>query len=189
MAVFPPRWAPTQSEMQMADDQMTNAVTLDLRAWIPYRCSVVTNRVSALLEKMYGEKYGLSVNGWRIMAQLGQMEPLSAKQVAEGTAMDQVRVTRALSDLASAGMLSRRTDSQDRRRVVLRLSRKGRQAYEEIVPLAIGIERALLSEMSEAERQVLKTLTDKMMIQVEKILNEDANWLDFVSETEPANPN
>jgi|BarGraIncu00222A_1022003.scaffolds.fasta_scaffold06986_2 DNA-binding MarR family transcriptional regulator len=153
---------------------------LNLREWLPYRCSVIANRVSACLEGMYSERFGLSVPGWRIMAVLGHNEPLSAKEVAHATAMDQVQVTRALSQMASVGLISRRTDASDRRRVVLRLSRKGQSAYAEIIPLAKAIEEALLADLTSTEHTWLMRLSEKLMRRSEEILTEDTNWKTFV---------
>ncbi|HKV00145.1 MAG TPA: MarR family transcriptional regulator [Vineibacter sp.] len=155
--------------------------SLELRAWLPYRCSVIANRVSACLERMYGERFGLSVPGWRVMAVLGRYAPLSAKEVAVATAMDQVQITRTLTHLASVGLISRRTDPADRRRIVLKLSRKGQSAYAEIVPLAQAIEDALLADLSANERAALARLSEKVMLRSEELLGEDVDWKTFVS--------
>jgi DNA-binding MarR family transcriptional regulator len=163
--------APTEEALQ----------SLELRAWIPYRCSVVANRVSHCLERMYSEQFGLSVPGWRVMAYLGRYAPLSAKEVAQGTAMDQVQVTRAITQMASIGLISRRVDGEDRRRVVLRLSQKGQQAYSQIVPLAQAIERTLLATLTPPERDMLNRLTEKIMVKAEESLGDDVDWRAFVS--------
>jgi hypothetical protein len=63
---------------------------LDLERWLPYQGSVVSNRVSACLASMYRERFGLTVPGWRVMAVLARYQPLSAKELAHRTAMDQV---------------------------------------------------------------------------------------------------
>jgi DNA-binding MarR family transcriptional regulator len=87
--------------------------------------SILANRVSATLEKMYSQRFGLSVVGWRVLAILGTTSPLSAKALAELTAMDQVSISRAVEQLVNIKLVSRRVDASDRRRVVLRLSKKG----------------------------------------------------------------
>ncbi|WJR75516.1 MarR family winged helix-turn-helix transcriptional regulator [Bradyrhizobium sp. NP1] len=177
-----PKAAKRRSEPNaVAPESAEPLASLELRAWIPYRCSVVANRVSHCLERMYGEQYGLTVPGWRIMANLGRYAPLSAKEVAERTAMDQVQVTRAITQMASVGLISRRVDVEDRRRVVLRLSQKGLDAYAQIVPLAKAIEKKLLAGLSASERSELSRLTEKLMLSAEATLGDDVDWRKFVT--------
>lgn len=162
-----------------ADTAETNA-TLDLGHWLPARCSVIANRVSACLESMYGERFGLSVPGWRIMANLGRYAPLSAKEVTERTAMNHVQVTRAVDQMEAVGLVSRKADPADRRRVELRLTRKGAAAYAEIVPLARAIEEALLTGLTGPERAMLDKLSARVEARAEEVLPDGVDWRRFV---------
>jgi len=123
---------------------------LRLDDWLPYQCSVITNRVSAMLARMYHEEFGIGVVEWRLLANLGVNSPMSAKALAEATVMDQVSVTRALNLLVKKKLVSRRVDGTDRRKVVLRLSKTGAQAYERIMPLAQAIGRELTEALAPA---------------------------------------
>lgn len=153
---------------------------LDLGRWLPARCSVIANRVSACLETMYGERFGLSVPGWRIMANLGRYAPLSAKEVTERTAMNHVQVTRAVDQMEAVGLVSRKADPADRRRVELRLTRRGIAAYREIVPLARAIEAALLDGLTAAERDMLDRLSARVQARAEEVLPDGVDWRRFV---------
>ena len=152
---------------------------LDLDEWMPYQCSVIANRVSACLQGMYGERHGLSVPGWRVMAVLGRYAPLSAKEVGERTAMDQVQVTRAINQMSSVGLISRRVDQLDRRKVALRLSRKGLAAYNEIVPVAHAVEASLLAALTPRERKVLSTIMASLVRRAEELLPDQTSWRAF----------
>jgi DNA-binding MarR family transcriptional regulator len=152
--------------------------------WIPYRCSVISNRVSACLQSMYGERFQLSVPGWRLMFVLGRDAPLSAKEVGERTAMDQVQVTRAITQMASVGLVSRRVDPADRRRVILRLSRKGMEAYGEIAPLAKRIEQQIIAPLTPAETTEFGRLLDKVFHRAEDILPDGVDWRSFMADAD-----
>ena len=80
---------------------------LDLDAFMPYRLSVLTNRVSSAIARHYSERFGLSIPEWRVMAVLGETPGLSARDVAERTAMDKVQVSRAVQSLLAAKRLTR----------------------------------------------------------------------------------
>ncbi len=136
---------------------------LALERFLPYRLSIVTQTVSGALSRQYGDRFGLSVPQWRVMAVLGRFAPLSANQVCERTVMDKVAVSRAVAALLQRGLVERATDNADRRRSALRLSRKGRAIHQQIVPLALDYERRLVAGLSPAERATLSTVLDKLL--------------------------
>lgn len=136
--------------------------TLDLERFLPYRLSVLSNTVSQAIAAMYGERFNLNVTQWRVIAVLGRYANLSAVEVAERTRMDKVAVSRAVAELIDAGRLDRSTDSGDRRRSVLNLSKAGRGVYEEIAPLALACEARLQSVLTAAERAMLERILDKL---------------------------
>ncbi|HVZ91544.1 MAG TPA: MarR family winged helix-turn-helix transcriptional regulator [Rhizomicrobium sp.] len=140
---------------------------LDLDKFVPYKLSVLTNRMSNAIARLYSERFGLSIPEWRAMAVLGQTPGLSAREVAERTAMDKVQVSRAVASLMRAKRVTRTGDRNDGRVTRLSLTPKGEAIYEEIVPLALHLEAVFLSALSEAEREALLGLMNKLSRQVE----------------------
>jgi len=138
---------------------------LELERFLPYRLSVLSNRVSQTIANAYVARFGLAVTEWRVMAALGRYPDLSANQVAERTAMDKVAVSRAVAKLLERGLLQRETHDNDRRRSVLTLSEAGYGVYDEVVPLALDCERRLLEHLSAEERQLLDGLIDRLMLE------------------------
>jgi DNA-binding MarR family transcriptional regulator len=143
---------------------------------LPHAFSILANRVSATLEKMYSQRFGLSVVGWRVVAILGTQSPLSAKALAELTAMDQVSISRAVEQLANIKLVSRRVDTSDRRRVVLRLSKKGEEVYNQIVPVLYASENALVSGLSDDDAKALRRIMDVLVARSARLLNDDCDW-------------
>jgi DNA-binding MarR family transcriptional regulator len=135
---------------------------LDLEHFLPYRLSVLSNRVSSAIARVYVERFALGVTEWRVMAVLGRYPGLSANEVAQRTAMDKVAVSRAVARLVEAGRLEREVHEDDRRRSVLRLSDAGYRIHDEVAPLAIGFEHRLLDGMDTTERELLFRLLDRL---------------------------
>jgi len=135
---------------------------LELERFLPYRLSVLTNRISTAIARVYVRRFALTVPEWRVMAVLGRFGPMSANAVCERTAMDKVRVSRAVARLTAAGRLERRTDVADRRRALLELTARGRAVYDEIGPLALAVEARLLAQLSAADRADLDRLLPKL---------------------------
>ena len=53
-----------------------------LDRFIPFRLSVLTNKVSGAIARHYSERFGLSIPEWRVMAVLGETPGLSAREAA-----------------------------------------------------------------------------------------------------------
>ena len=138
------------------------AIGLELEQFLPYRLSVLSNRISGAIAREYSQRFGLGVTEWRVMAVLGRYPDLSAGEVAQRTAMDKVAVSRAVASLLEAGRLQRDIHGGDRRRSVLRLSPAGHAIYDEVAPLALAFERNLLGDMEAAERALLFRLLDRL---------------------------
>jgi len=135
---------------------------LNLKEYLPYRLSVLSNRISRDIARHYQERFGLSTPEWRVMAILGETSGLSATEVAEHTAMDKVAVSRAVATLLGAKIITRKTDAQDKRKAVLALTKKGREIYLQVIPVALAYEAALLEKLPPADRRALDQLLDQL---------------------------
>lgn len=136
--------------------------TLALERFLPYRLSVLSNRLSRSIAAVYARRFRLTIPEWRVMAVLGRFGPMSAIGISERTAMDKVRVSRAVARLIAAGRVARSIDSADRRRSVLDLTARGRAVYTEIVPLALAAEARLVSTLTPAERAALDRIVARL---------------------------
>ena len=76
---------------------------LELKNFLPYRLSVLSNRISSSIAREYSQRFGLGVTEWRVIAVLGRYPDLSAGEVAARTAMDKVAVSRAVARLLERG--------------------------------------------------------------------------------------
>ena len=135
--------------MNNPESATTQRAQLELKNFLPYRLSVLSNRISSAIAREYSQRFGLGVTEWRVMAVLGRNRGLSANQVAQRTAMDKVAVSRALARLLERGLVQRDTHGDDRRRSVLELSPVGYTVYDEVAPMALECERRLLAGLDE----------------------------------------
>ncbi len=141
---------------------MADSDLLDLEHFLPYRLSVLSNRISLQIARLYADRFGLGITEWRVLAVLGRHPGLSAREVAERTAMDKVAVSRAIASLVEAGRIARDTDGGDRRRSVLQLSPAGEAIYREVAPLALAYQARLLEGLPPEQRTTLDHLLTHM---------------------------
>ncbi|MGB0134867.1 MarR family winged helix-turn-helix transcriptional regulator [Dokdonella sp.] len=141
---------------------MPGQALLELETFLPYRLSVLSNTLSQAIARVYEKRFDLSVTEWRAIAVLGHCSDISAREVAERTAMDKVAVSRAVARLLAKGHIERGTASHDKRQSVLRLSEEGWKIYDQVAPLALEHEQRLLAHLSEEEREWLARILDTL---------------------------
>ena len=147
----------------------SNGRHLDLDRFVPYRLSVLTNRVSNAIARSYSERFGLSVAEWRVMAVLGQSSGLSAGDVARRTEMDKVQVSRAVTKLVQNRRVLKQSDSTDGRITRLALTARGRAIYDEIVPHALALEERFLAALAPNERHAFNRLLGKLSAEARRL--------------------
>ena len=96
------------------------------------------------------------------MAVLGRYGAMTANSVVDRTAMDKVRVSRAVARLTAAGHLTRRVDPADHRRAILDLTQQGTTTYQQIVPWLRAFQDEILATLEAGERGALETMLVKL---------------------------
>ncbi len=136
---------------------------LVLEDFLPYRLSILSNRVSRAIAARYADTFGLTIPEWRIIAVLGRRPGLTAKEVAEATEMDKVAVSRAVARLVESKRVAARADRDDARRQILSLTTQGESVHARIAPMALESEQRLLAALSAREREQLGALLDRLL--------------------------
>ncbi len=149
--------------MASAKRKPTPAELLVLEDFLPYRLSILSNRVSRAIAARYAKTFDLTIPEWRIIAVLGRRPGLTAKEIAEATEMDKVAVSRAVARLVAAKRVSARADADDARRQMLALTREGESVHARIAPIALDNERRLLATLDTRERAQLDALIDRLL--------------------------
>lgn len=135
---------------------------LDLEHFLPYRLSVLSNRISEGIAQTYRNRFGLSVTEWRAIAIVGRYPRIAATEVAQRSAMDKVAVSRAVRNLLERGLLEREASDSDRRAKHLTLSEDGQDVYDRIVPEARAYEQRLLAALDPDDRAALDRAIDRL---------------------------
>jgi DNA-binding MarR family transcriptional regulator len=142
-------------------DTAARTESLLLEDFVPFRLNRLADAVSLNLSEIYRDRFCLEVPEWRVLVTVGQYRGCTAQHIALSTRMHKTRVSRAVSSLAARKMVARDASFDDGREMQLCLTKKGRQVYAELVPLALDRERALLSHLSDAQRRAfLRAVTE-----------------------------
>jgi DNA-binding MarR family transcriptional regulator len=136
---------------------------LDLFKFTPFRLNRLAAEVSAALASDYRERYRLDIPEWRVLATLGfRHDACSAQYIAQCTRTHKSTISRAVTALLERRLLERVENADDRREFRLRLSRKGKALYEELIPRLQRREREIMACLSVHERKEFDRLIGKI---------------------------
>jgi DNA-binding MarR family transcriptional regulator len=142
---------------------------MQLQAFLPFRIARLAAKTSAAISQIYGERFGLTRDEWRVLAATGEAEVQPTRAVAEQTGLDKVAISRAASGLEDRGLILRTEDRRDRRIKMLRLSPRGAEVLAEIERVARARETYLLDGLSPREREVFEAAVEKLSLRAETL--------------------
>ncbi|HEX9470871.1 MAG TPA: MarR family transcriptional regulator [Bradyrhizobium sp.] len=130
---------------------------------MPFRLNRLAAEVSAALSAEYQERYGLDIPEWRVLATLGfRNDACSAQYIVHCTRTHKSTISRAVTALLGRRVIERVENEDDRREYRLRLTRKGKTLYEELIPRLLRREQEILSCLSTQERRDFAMLLGKI---------------------------
>lgn len=138
------------------------AIGFDLARFLPYRVNVLAGRISRELAEVYGQRFGLTIPEWRILAHLSQVSDVSVREVQARVEMDKAKVTRAAQRLEEAGLITKTANPNDRRLVRLALTLEGRRRMHALIPWVQDYESRLLAALQPGEREAFLNALTKL---------------------------
>jgi DNA-binding MarR family transcriptional regulator len=141
---------------------MASSRKLRLDAFLPYRLSVASNRVSDAIADTYRALFGLRIPEWRVIAVIAESEGLTQQALGRATRMDKVTVSRAVAALADRGLVGRTPNPGDQRSHMLALTAAGRALYAEVAPKALEMETRIFGGFSATEIETLNAMLERL---------------------------
>jgi len=136
---------------------------LDLFRFVPFRLNRLAAEVSAALSDEYQERYGLDIPEWRVLATLGfRNDACSAQYIAHCTRTHKSTISRAVTSLMTRQLVERVENEDDRREFRLRMTRKGKALYEQLIPRLLRKEREIMSCLTLQEQKDFARLLGKI---------------------------
>ena len=136
---------------------------LDLLRFVPFRLNRLAAEVSSALSAEYQARYGLDIPEWRVLATLGfRRDACSAQYISDCTRTHKSTISRAVTALMRRRLVERVENVDDRREFRLRMTRKGKALYEELIPRLLRKEQEILACLSARERKDFARLLGKI---------------------------
>ncbi|MDA8371590.1 MAG: MarR family transcriptional regulator [Nocardiopsaceae bacterium] len=101
---------------------------------------------------------GLTLDQWRMLETLAAKGEGTMAQLASRLGLSSPTATRIADRLVTTALVYRSVDPVDRRRVMLRAARRGRDLYHDLAPLVHEAQAQALGRLGDDERQTLGRL-------------------------------
>jgi len=141
---------------------MGSAHNFKLGDFLPYRLSILSNRISLGISEVYQKDHDLSITEWRVMAILGTYPHVTASEIVQHTALDKVAISRAVKKLVVKKYIQKQQDDEDKRRQTLVLSDEGKVIYDKIIPQALDYEYQFVNKLSSQDFADLERILNKL---------------------------
>lgn len=135
---------------------MSAKAPLRLEDYLPY----LVNRVGAALVERFSRealgKHGLGIDMWRVLAALADNGGQRQIDVAAATSIEASTVSRIVTRMVRAGLVTRSRSETSSREVVVQLSPKGRALVRRLIPVALRLEREAAAGIPPKQLQAVK---------------------------------
>lgn len=134
--------------------------------FLPYQLFVLVKGITRKTAPIIKDRFDLSMREWRVLLVTAAYPDITANEVADRLNSDKMIVSRAVNGLLNKGHLNRSTDPNDRRRSLLRLTRRGKNEYQDILVLARQFDHDLSATLSTKECTELEVILKKLAQQI-----------------------
>jgi MarR family transcriptional regulator, organic hydroperoxide resistance regulator len=136
--------------------------TLNLSEFLPY----LTNRLGTAFVMRFSAEallpHDLSISMWRVLAALSNQGRLRQIDISDMTSTETSTVSRLVTKLVHAGLVSRARSNSSSREVTVALTAKGTRLVDELIPIAQRLERAATDGLAAADITVAKNCLRRM---------------------------
>lgn len=124
----------------------------------------------SLVTRICEGQFGITRREWTVMAVVARDESTTWAETARRSEIDDARLSRAVSSLATKGLLKK--EHLPDRLIVLSLTEQGRQLYAELFPLARDINEQLIGALSDPKVEALDESLRGLHARAEELARE-----------------
>jgi DNA-binding MarR family transcriptional regulator len=137
------------------------------------RVMMLANLLRRAAALRYRRLLELKPGEWGIVAQLGERAPRSLIDLAEAMGLDKAQISRGVSSLVRQGLVTRKTNPQNSREVLIALTPRGRAANDVILEAGGLANEFLLADLPVRERRELAALLELFTRRAHQLLGEE----------------
>ena len=128
----------------------------------------LVNRMARLMAHELGERIrpaGVAIGQWVVLLFLWARDGMTQAELSRVVAIEPPTMVRTIDRMARDGLVSRALDPDDGRLSRIYLTERGRSLRDELVPLAMAVNDAILQRLTVNEGRTLRRLLTKVLTQ------------------------
>jgi DNA-binding MarR family transcriptional regulator len=143
-----------------------------VRSVAPRKTYDLTDRLPFLINRVGGamvdfaaaglKHFHLSIPLWRILAALAHRGEMRQVDLVGAVSLDPPTVSRLITGAVKKGFVTRTRSDKNNREVVVRLTRKGREVVEDLVPKMLADEEVAFGNLPAKDIALVKTVLRRM---------------------------
>ncbi len=153
------------AEQTAAFNPLTAVKLWENPCWFSYRLNYLALHYNIPIYDWIEQRYGLVRPEYVVMFSIGLKSGVAAKDICISSGFPKNTISRAIQRLLKRKLIRRAQDENDLRSFVLRLTKAGRDIFDETMPTLIAHERTMLSGLTPAEQDQLSELMAKLVLQ------------------------
>ena len=163
---------PASSEVSERDDEAYEHVSLPFAESVGYQVRLTNRLIQKLLQQTI-EPYGVTLGMWYFLRALWHEDGLTQRELSliVGT-MDPTTLL-AIKSMEQTGLVERTRNKEDRRKINIFLTGKGRNLKDELLPLAKNVVQTAVKGFSEREFRTFLQLLSAIQANIRPILDND----------------
>lgn len=106
--------------------------------------------------------YGILIGQYHFLRVLWEKDEITQRELAATVGMKESTTFTALAGMEKQGLLTRKRDSDDRRKMTVKLTDKGRGLKPKLIPIAKAVNDRPLTGLAPEQVTVLKTMLETL---------------------------
>jgi len=147
-------------------------VSLPFSESVGYQVRLTNQLIQKLLQQAI-EPYGVSLGMWYFLRALWRKDGLTQRELSIIVGTTDPTALSAIKAMERAGLIARKRNSEDNRKINIYLTKKGRNLEEELLPLAKQVIRSAIKGFSEREFRTFLQLLCAIQDNIRPMLAND----------------
>jgi DNA-binding MarR family transcriptional regulator len=132
----------------------------------------LSNTLSLYSNRRYPQEFDVSLPEWRVMSIIAAGMGATAREISRVLATDKAWVGLSVKKLAKRGYVTRSADPKDTRRVLLAMTKLGREKHDAIMAVARQRQSRLLAALAPGMADAFGDSLDRLQREAEAMLEE-----------------
>ncbi len=141
----------------------------DIPALMMHRLLRLNNNIQSHFNNHIEKQFSISFGEFRVLMSLGRMVQAASHEIAEGTGISTMSISRAVASLAKKGYLTAETDPLNKRRKILQLTDKGLEKFNILNPAADNVAEYMVEDLTADEIVSISKLLAKLTSKLEAL--------------------